>query len=252
MKIEIIPCLSDNYSYIICDEQTNTISIVDPATFSDCEKVVSKYRKLDYILNTHHHVDHVGGNVELKRKYNSKIMAYEGDKDRIPEVDILLRDNEIKKIGNLEFKIILIPGHTSGHIAFYFYNEDIIFTGDTLFSLGCGRVFEGTHKQMLKSLNKIKKLPLNTKAYFGHEYTKNNLNFCLKYDHDNTALKNKSFDINSKLERRLPTTPTSIGDELKTNIFLRCNDKVLKKTLNLEDSQDHEVFTKLRDLKDAF
>ena len=105
---------------------------------------------------------------------------------------------------------------------------------------------------MLKSLNKIKNLPFNTKAYFGHEYTKNNLNFCLKYDPNNTALKNKSFDINSKLERTLPTTPTSIGEELKTNIFLRCNDKVLKKTLNLEDSQDHEVFTKLRDLKDAF
>ena len=252
MKIEIIPCLSDNYSYIICDEQTNTISIVDPATFSDCEKVVCKYKKLDYILNTHHHVDHVGGNVELKKKYNSKIMAFEGDKNRIPGIDILLRDDEIKKIGSLEFKIILIPGHTSGHIAFHFYNENIIFTGDTLFSLGCGRVFEGTHKQMLKSLNKLKNLPLNTRVYFGHEYTKNNLNFCLKYDHDNTALKNKSFDINSKLQRKLPTTPTLIGDELKTNIFLRCNDKVLKKTLNLEDSQDHEVFTKLRDLKDAF
>ena len=179
-------------------------------------------------------------------------MAFEGDKNRIPGIDILLKEGEIKKIGNLEFKIILIPGHTSGHIAFHFYNENIIFTGDTLFSLGCGRVFEGTHKQMLKSLNKIKNLPLNTKAYFGHEYTKNNLNFCLKYDPNNTALKNKSFDINSKLQRKLPTTPTSIGDELKTNIFLRCNDKVLKKTLNLEDSQDHEVFTKLRDLKDAF
>ena len=105
---------------------------------------------------------------------------------------------------------------------------------------------------MFNSLKLIKNFSKDTLIYFGHEYTKNNLNFCLKYDHENTALKNKSFDINSKLQRKLPTTPTLIRDELKTNIFLRCNDKVLKKSLNLEDSQDHELFTKLRDLKDAF
>ena len=164
----------------------------------------------------------------------------------------MLRDGEKKKIGNLEFKVIFIPGHTSGHIAFHFYNENIVFTGDTLFSLGCGRVFEGTHQDMFNSLNKIKNLPPQTKVYCGHEYTKTNLDFCLKYDPDNLFLKRKSLEINSNLEKNLSTMPSTIGEELRTNVFLRCNDKVLRKALNLKDSEDYEVFTKLRDLKDAF
>ena len=116
-----------------------------------------------------------------------------GDKDRIPGIDILLKDNQNQKIGNLMFKTIFIPGHTKGHIAFYFENEKIIFTGDTLFSLGCGRVFEGTHADMFNSLNKLKILPPETKVYCGHEYTKSNLNFCLKYDPNNLSLKRKIY-----------------------------------------------------------
>ena len=150
------------------------------------------------------------------------------------------------------FKIILIPGHTRGHIAFYFEKEKIVFTGDTLFSLGCGRVFEGTHEEMLNSLNKLKNLPPETRAYCGHEYTKTNLNFCLKYDPNNSLLKKKSIEINLKIKNNLPTMPTTIGEELKTNIFLRCNNNVIKQALNLEGAPDQEIFTKLRDLKDTF
>ena len=252
MIIEIIPCLSDNYSYLIFEKTTNTISIIDPSEFNACDQVIRKYKKLDYILNTHHHADHVDGNIELKKKYNSKIMGFSGDKDRIPGVDIFLEDNQSKKIGNLEFKVIFIPGHTKGHIAFYFEKEKIIFTGDTLFSLGCGRIFEGTHKEMFNSLKKLKSLPSETKVYCGHEYTKTNLDFCLKYDPNNSALKKKSVKINLQLENNLPTVPTTIGEEMKMNIFLKCEDKVLKQALCLEDSQDHEVFSKLRDLKDTF
>ena len=252
MKIEIIRCLSDNYSYLIFEEETNTVSIVDPSAFMPCDKAIKKYKRLDYILNTHHHADHVDGNIELKKKYNSKILGFEDDKDRIPGIDILLKDNQNQKIGNLIFKTISIPGHTIGHVAFYFKNEKIIFTGDTLFSLGCGRVFEGTHIDMFNSLNRLKVLPAETKIFCGHEYTKSNLNFCLKYDPNNLMLKKKSIEVSSKIKSNLPTIPTTIGDELKTNIFLRYDNNDIKQVLNLKDSSDEEVFSKLRDLKDVF
>ena len=252
MKIEIIPCLSDNYSYLIHDEESNTVAIIDPSEFKTCDKIIKKYNKLDFILNTHHHADHVNGNLELKKKYNSKILGFGQDKKRIPGIDILLEENQKQKIGNLEFEVIFIPGHTKGHIAFFFSKEKIAFTGDTLFSLGCGRVFEGTHEEMFYSLNKIKNLPTDTKIYCGHEYTKSNLNFCLAYDPQNTFLKEKAIDIQKKLDSNLPTIPSILGQEIKTNIFLRCDDPKVKLALGLKDSSEVEVFSKLRDLKDSF
>ena len=253
MDIEIISCLNDNYSYLLKDNHTDTVAIIDPSEFSPCdEKINQKYKKLDFILNTHHHFDHVGGNVELKKKYGSKILGFEKDKKRIPEIDVLLKEDQEFKIGSLDFKTIFIPGHTKGHVAFYFKNEKIVFTGDTLFSLGCGRVFEGTNLDMFTSLNKLKILPPETKVYCGHEYTKSNLNFCLKYDLNNSLLKKKLIEINSKIKNGLPTIPTTIGEELKTNIFLRYDDNDIKQVLNLKYSSDEEVFSKLRDLKDIF
>ena len=252
MIIEIIPCLSDNYSYLIHEKKFNTVSIVDPSEFKTCDKAIKKYKKLDFILNTHHHADHVGANIELKKKYNSKILGSESDKNRIPGIDIFLKENQKQKIGNLEFEVIFIPGHTKGHIAFFFRKEKIAFTGDTLFSLGCGRVFEGTHEEMFNSLNKIKKLPPDTKIYCGHEYTKTNLNFCLTYDPTNKLLKEKQVDILKKLSSNQPTIPVTLGQEIKTNIFLRCNDPEIKHVIDLKDSSELEVFSKLRDLKDTF
>ena len=252
MIIEIIPCLNDNYSYLIIENETNTVSIVDPSEFQACDKVIQKYKKLDFILNTHHHTDHVNGNLKLKEKYNSKILGYYLDKDRIPGIDIFLKENQIQQIGKLKFEVIFIPGHTKGHVAFYFKKEKIVFTGDTLFSLGCGRIFEGTHKEMFDSLKKLRNLPPETKVYCGHEYTKTNLDFCLKYDTKNILLKSKKIDVLSKLSKNQPTIPTTIKDEIKTNIFLRCSDLDLKQALNAKDYSDEEFFTKLRDLKDAF
>ena len=253
MNIEIIPCLNDNYSYLIFDEKTNTVSIVDPSEFKSCDRIIKKkYGKLDFILSTHHHIDHVGGNLEFKKKYNSKILGFEKDKVRIPGIDILLKDNQKFKIGDLEFKIIFIPGHTKGHIAYYFEKEKVVFTGDTLFSLGCGRVFEGTNEDMFNSLNKLKVLPIETNIYCGHEYTKKNLDFCLKYDSKNTFLIEKSKWINKKIANKLATIPNTMENELKTNIFLRCDDSNIKKGLNSELSSDQEIFTILRGLKDNF
>tara|TARA_B100000886_G_scaffold204929_1_gene141522 strand:+ start:831 stop:1589 length:759 start_codon:yes stop_codon:yes gene_type:complete len=252
MIIEIIPCLSDNYSYLIHEKKFNTVSIVDPSEFKTCDEAIKKYKKLDFILNTHHHADHVGANLELKKKYNSKILGSNSDKNRIPGIDIFLKENQKQKIGNLEFEVIFIPGHTNGHIAFFFRKEKIAFTGDTLFSLGCGRIFEGTHEDMFNSLNKIKNLPPDTKIYCGHEYTKTNLNFCLTYDPTNTLLKEKQVDILKKLNSNQPTIPSTLGQEIETNIFLRCNVTEIKHALGLKDSSELEVFSKLRDLKDTF
>ena len=253
MKIEIIPCLNDNYSYLIQDEISNTVAIVDPSEFIPCDTIISKnYKKLDFILNTHHHYDHVGGNEELKKKYNSKVLGFENDKNRIPQIDTVLKDNQEFKIGTLNFTTIFIPGHTRGHVAFYFKKERVVFSGDTRFSLGCGRVFEGTYKQMFQSLNKLKNLPGETKVYCGHEYTFKNLEFCLKFNPNNDFLKKKKDDIKLSLKNKKPTIPSTIADEIKANIFFRVNDPDVKKAINLENSPDIEIFTKLRDLKDNF
>ena len=253
MKIEIIPCLNDNYSYLIHDEISNTVAIVDPSEFIPCDTIISKnYKKLDFILNTHHHYDHVGGNEELKKKYNSKVLGFENDKNRIPQIDTVLKDNQEFKIGTLNFTTIFIPGHTRGHVAFYFKKERVVFSGDTLFSFGCGRVFEGTYKQMFQSLNKLKNLPGETKVYCGHEYTFKNLEFCLKFNPNNDFLKKKKDDIKLSLKNKKPTIPSTIADEIKANIFFIVNDPDVKKAINLENSPDIEIFTKLRDLKDNF
>ena len=253
MNIKIIPCLLDNYSYLIHDEQSNTVAIVDPSEFEPCDKIIEKkFKKLDFILNTHHHYDHVGGNEKLKKKYNSIILGFEKDKNRIPGIDKILKDNQEFKIGNLNFKTIFIPGHTIGHIAFYFKKEKVVFTGDTLFSLGCGKVFEGTHEQMFHSLNKLKNLPVETKVYCGHEYTSKNLEFCLKFNPNNALLKKKKNVIKINLNNKKPNIPTTIADEIKTNIFFRFDDPDVKKAINLENSSDFEIFSKLRDLKDNF
>ena len=239
MKIEIIKCLEDNYSYLIIDEKTNYACVIDPSEAEPIANFINnKNIKLKFILNTHHHYDHVGGNNDLKKKFGAKVVGFKNDKHRIPNIDILLEDNKIWKESVFEAKIIHIPGHTSGHICFYFMNDKIVFTGDTLFSLGCGRIFEGTYKEMYDSLIKLKNLPRDTKIYCGHEYTLKNSIFCSKYDKDNKNLEKKIFEINGKLKKNLPTIPSTIGEELSSNIFLRAK--------NLED------FSKLRDLKDNF
>tara|TARA_X000001036_G_scaffold94116_1_gene86763 strand:+ start:333 stop:1097 length:765 start_codon:yes stop_codon:yes gene_type:complete len=253
LNIEIISCLDDNYSYLLNDQSTNTVAIIDPSDFNPCNKIINKkFNKLDYILNTHHHLDHVGGNKKLKEKYKSKVLGCELDKDRIPGIDITLKEKQSFKVGSVFFEVIFVPGHTKGHIALYFKDEKIVFTGDTLFSLGCGKVFEGTNEQMFSSLNKLKNLPSNTKIFCGHEYTKKNLEFCLQYDSNNEFLKKKSDWINSKIESKSPTIPTSIGEEKETNIFLRCNELSVKNALHLNNASEQEIFSKLRDLKDSF
>ena len=253
MKIEIIKCLQDNYSYLIIDEKNKNACVIDPGEAKPVINFIENNQiNLKYILNTHHHYDHVGGNLELKKRYSSFIIGFRGDKDRIPEVDILVENNQIWKKDNFEARIYHIPGHTTGHIAYHFFKEKKIFTGDTLFSLGCGRIFEGTYEQMFNSLEKIKKLPHKTKIYCGHEYTLQNSKFCIKYDKDNLELIKKINDIKKKLNNNQPTIPTTLEEELKSNIFLRSDNFKIKNNLNMNTGSSLDTFSKLRDLKDNF
>ena len=238
MLVETIRCLEDNFSYILIDQNKNAC-VIDPSESEPIINFVEKNNiKIKYILNTHHHFDHIGGNKEIKKKYNAKIVAYKNDLHRIPDVDISLKNNQIWTAENFKSKIIHIPGHTNGHICFFFENEKIAFTGDTLFSLGCGRIFEGTYEEMFSSLKKLKGLPKETKIYCGHEYTLKNSEFCLKYDKNNKRLQKKINEIKNKVNNNIPTVPSTIDDEIACNIFLRA------KTLG--------EFSKLRDLKDNF
>jgi hydroxyacylglutathione hydrolase len=239
MQVEIIPCLKDNYSYLIIDNNNKSACVVDPSEATPIINFLkNKDINLKYILNTHHHYDHIGGNEDLKKKFGSIVVGFKKDSKRIPGIDIFLEDNQIWEADNFKAKIIHIPGHTTGHICFYFFQEKLAFTGDTLFSLGCGRIFEGTYEQMYESLNKIKSLPKETKIYCGHEYTLSNSKFCVKNDPDNQNLEKKIKQIKKLISNGLPTIPTTIKEELDCNIFLRAK--------NLES------FSKLRDLKDNF
>ena len=239
MKIQIIPCLKDNYSYLVIDEVNNIACVVDPSEAQPIiEYLENTQIELKFILNTHHHYDHVEGNQKLKEKYGASVIGYKGDQKRIPGIDILVNDQETWMYKNFEAKIIHIPGHTLGHICFYFHKDELVFTGDTLFSLGCGRIFEGTYNQMFNSLMKLKELPKNTKVFCGHEYTLQNSKFCMAHDKNNTNLKNKVNNIKIKLKAGLFTIPSTIEDELECNIFLK--------------SHNVETFSKLRDLKDNF
>ncbi len=253
MKIKIVKCLIDNYSYIIFNEKTLSAAVIDP---SEADPIINHIEQnnlvLKYILNTHHHYDHVGGNQKLKERYSCKVVGFEKDKHRIPDIDISLKDNQKWKNELFECEVKHVPGHTSGHICIYIKKLNALFTGDTLFSLGCGRIFEGTYDEMYQSLNKLKKFPHNTKIYCGHEYTKKNSDFCLSIDKNNSNLIGKIEKINKNINNGMPTIPSILADELSCNIFLRSNNLEIQKQLGINSGDPIETFVKLRDLKDNF
>ena len=251
LQVKIIPCRTDNYSYMCIDNKNNAF-VVDPSEFTPVDEFIKANNlNLKYILNTHHHFDHVGGNIELKEKYGAKVVGNKNDKERIPGIDICLMEGEFFKFNEYKAEIIDIPGHTIGHVAFYIQSENIVFTGDTLFSLGCGRIFEGTPEMMYQSLNKLKNLPENTRVYCGHEYTLNNALFLESVIKDKD-LSEKIKSLKKLYDKRQPSIPTTIKAEKKLNFFFKSNEENFKNHLNMNKANDLEVFTYLRDLKDTF
>ena len=253
MKILTVPILSDNYSYLIIDKENKFCSAIDPASPEEIIPLIEeKNLNLKNILNTHHHSDHTAGNLELKKKYKCKIYGPEREKEKIPGLDVALKENDMIKINNFNAKIIETPGHTTGHIIFWFEKEKKVFTGDTLFVLGCGKLFEGTPKVMWNSLLKIRNLPNETEIYCGHEYSKNNADFALSIEKNNNKLIKRSHEIKKLINKNNFTVPTILQKEIECNPFLRADNDNIKKNLKMENASPEEVFYEIRKKKDIF
>ena len=253
LEIIQLPVLNDNYIYLIHEPVSAQTAVVDPAV---CQPVLDTLKQkgwtLNYILNTHHHNDHIGANLELKASTHCQIIAAEADQHRIPEIDIFVKEGDIFALGNEQIKIIETPGHTVGHIVFYLKNSNMLFCGDTLFSMGCGRLFEGSAEQMWKSLQKLKALPKETKIYCAHEYTQANGKFALTLEPDNQELQKRIQQVKQLREENNSTIPTTLALELQTNPFLREDSPAIQQALNMNKQPLHQVFSKVRELKDNF
>ena len=259
MEVFQIPDLEDNYIHILRSSEGST-AVVDPCTASPVHEFLKeKNWSLDFILNTHHHYDHVGGNKELKKKWKCSIVGFMGDQKRIPEINIPLKEDEVWFWGDLKCQVLFIPGHTSGHIAFWFEKERLLFCGDTLFAMGCGRLFEGTPQQMLKSLKKLSCLPEDTLVYCGHEYSLANSLFALQIESQNKDLQKRHLALREKRKNNQSTVPFFLKEELQTNPFLRTKEllqdpqKITHPILKKEElSSELELFTRIRELKNYF
>ena len=253
LEIFIINALSDNYIYLLRNEHKNITSVIDPGEAEPVIKFLNnKGWHLDEVINTHHHHDHVGGNRELLDIYKSNLIGPSYENDRISNIDILVSDNETVNITGIPTKVFHTPGHTLGHVCFYMPEEKCLFSGDTLFYLGCGRVFEGTMDQMWSSLLKLRTLPEDTSVYCGHEYTLSNMEFANYMDSDNALLNLVSLEIKNKRDKGLPTVPFNLGIEKKINPFFRADDVDLIKSLGFSRNNAFEAFREIRLRKDNF
>jgi hydroxyacylglutathione hydrolase len=255
MKVIPIPQLSDNYAYLVIDPATRAAGIVDCAEAAPVLAVAERESvRLTAILPTHHHYDHVGGNEDLLAA-KPDLEVY-GVDERIPGLTRRVADGDIVRVGELAARVLFIPAHTSGHIAYYFAVEAAVFTGDTLFAGGCGRLFEGNPAMMIQSLSKLCALPDETRIYFGHEYTEKNLRFALTLEPHNRELREKHEWARATVAGGAYTTPTTVGSEKRTNPFLRWQSAELRATLaeRFPDlpMDDVSVFGKTRALKDAY
>ncbi len=253
LKIYIISSLSDNYVYLLRNDEKKITSVIDPGEADPVIEFLNKKKwHLNEIINTHHHNDHIGGNDKLLEVYKSKLIAPSYNKNHISNVDIYVSENENLDIAGVFTEVIHTPGHTLGHVCFYMPEEKSLFSGDTLFYLGCGRVFEGTMDQMWTSLLKLRCLPDDTAVYCGHEYTLSNMKFAQYFDTNNALLNKVSLEIKNKREKGLPTVPFNLGVEKKINPFLRADDDNFLKSVSLGGNNATETFCKIRLKKDSF
>ena len=253
LEITLIPALSDNYVYLVREPDSATTAVVDPAV---PEPVIAALDDrgwtLDLILNTHHHADHIGGNDALKQRYGAKVIGPAADAHRIATLDRQVREGDRVSIGDQEGEVFEVPGHTSGHIAFWFPRSNALFCGDTLFALGCGRLFEGTPEQMWRSLSKLRTLPDTAAVFCGHEYTESNAKFAVTIEPDNGALRTRAEEIAATRRRGEPTIPASLGLEKATNPFLRADLPETQAAIGMAGGDPVAVFAEIRGRKDRF
>src|SRR2546430_4300697 len=224
-EIRLFPCLTDNFGYLIHDPATGATASIDaPEAGPVVEALEREGWTLTDILITHHHGDHVGGVAELKQKYGCRVVGPHDKSARIAHVDLRVGEGDVVRIGNLSARVLETPGHTLDHISYVFDHEKALFAADTLFSIGCGRVFEGAYSQMWDSLLKLRALPDDFKLYCGHEYTAANVKFALTIEPDNVALKARAGEVKRLRAENKPTVPVLLGEEKKANVFLRADE----------------------------
>ena len=253
LLVHQFPCLSDNYGFLVRDAATGTVATIDTP---DAKTIGDEADKLgwsiDLVFNTHWHPDHAGGNAALAERFGCKIIAPEGEGDKIAVKDEVVSDGAEVMLGDTALKVIGVPGHTLGHIAYYAADASLAFVGDTLFSLGCGRMFEGTPDVFWASILKLRSLPAETALFCAHEYTRANADFALSVDPQNAQLAARSEEIDRLRAEGLPTVPVTLADELPINPFLRADDAAFAASLGKKGAAAHEVFAEVRSRKDQF
>jgi hydroxyacylglutathione hydrolase len=253
LEIHQFPCLSDNYGYLIHDADNDLTAAIDTPEVAAIEAALAnKGWRLTHIFNTHHHADHAGGNLELKAATRCTIVGPRADARRIPGIDVQYGDGDRFMFGEHPVEVFDTPGHTAGHIVYYFAQDGVAFVGDTLFSLGCGRLFEGTPKQMWTSLEKLMRWPDGTRLYCAHEYTQANARFALTVEPGNAALVARSRAVDELRARGEPTVPTTLELEKATNPFLRPSSPEIQRAVGCNGGDPVEAFARVRKRKDDF
>lgn len=253
LEIHQIPVLADNYVYLCRDPATGDCAAVDPAVADPVLEALDRLGwKLSSILNTHAHGDHTGGNLELKQATGCRVVGAGADSDSIPGLDVAVGEGDQVAVGDQASVVFEVPGHTLGHIAYWFEDSRVLFSGDTLFALGCGRVFEGTMAQMWSSLTRLRALPGDARVYCAHEYTNANAVFALSVDPDNPALKERAADVRALRKAGRPTVPSTMAEERATNPFLRADDADLQRAAGLVGRDAVSAFAEIRRRKDNF
>jgi hydroxyacylglutathione hydrolase len=249
-EIRTFTCLTDNFGYLVHDAATNATASIDAPEAAPIMRALEREGwRLTDILITHHHGDHVGGVAELKRKYGCRVVGPRDKAAQIANVDLRVGNGDVVKVGNLLARVLETPGHTLDHIAYVFDGEKALFAADTLFSIGCGRVFEGNYPMMWDSLLKLRALPDDFRLYCGHEYTASNVRFALTVEPDNPALKTRAEEVARLRAENKPTIPSLLGEEKKANVFLRADDPSVAQKLHMKGASAAEVFGELRERK---
>jgi hydroxyacylglutathione hydrolase len=256
MGLEIIPvpALSDNYSYLLLDVSTGLTAVVDPSEAAPVVRALEHagLSRLNWILYTHHHHDHVDGALELRDRFGARAAGNAADAERLPLLDLDLGDGDLFELGDAQARILGVPGHTTGAIAWYFGEADAVFTGDTLFLSGCGRLFEGTPAQMWKSLLSLRSLPPTTRVYCGHEYAEQNTRFAAQLLPGDGAVSRREASVRAMRKRGAFSVPGTLGEEMACNPFLRADDPAVAQALGMAGKPAVEVFAEIRRRKDVW